>query len=77
LTSLFIYAPDSNANGIAMLQFALTILLLTALGWVVTAAISGGTLTTILCFAAMAVAAWFLQTDAEKEATKKWWYDRL
>jgi hypothetical protein len=60
-----------------MLQFVLTILLLTAWGWVANAAIAGGALTTVLCFSAMAVAAWFLQTDAEKEATKKWWYDRL
>lgn len=60
-----------------MLQFVLTMVLLIVWGWIVTAAVESGVIATALCAVAMLVAAWILQTDAEKQATKKWWHDRL
>lgn len=60
-----------------MLQFILTMLLLGVWGWIVTAAVENGVAATALCAIALLIAAWILQTDEEKEATKKWWHDRL
>ena len=60
-----------------MIKFVLTFLVMTVWGWLLWGAIQTSWWLYALMMVGLFVAGWFLQTDAEKEATKKWWYDRL
>ena len=60
-----------------MIHFILTMLIASAFVWGGTALLELNGFLLCLYLAAALVAGWFLQTDEEREATKKWWHERL
>lgn len=60
-----------------MIQFLFVMIGGSAVAWIAGAATEIHPLLVLPVFAAIIWCAWLLQSDEEKEATRKWWYDRL
>jgi hypothetical protein len=60
-----------------MIQFVIVVAIASGLGWLGGLAYEAHPLLIVPLVVALFWAGWHLQTFEEKEATKKWWYDRL
>lgn len=60
-----------------MLHVILTMLVVMAFGAVLEAGLHISIWLYILIMIGLFIAGWFLQTREEKDATKRWWYERL
>lgn len=60
-----------------MLHLILTMFAVMAFGAVLEAGLKISIWLYVLIMTLLFIAGWFLQTNEEKDAMKRWWYDRL